>query len=85
MWVQQALTLISKSLVIILFSYSVLVRVKIDVDGAIVYESPNFDQDLPTDREIVVGTEVLKYDMEEYYLPPVIRKILKTTKTGEIF
>jgi len=25
------------------------------------------------------------YDLEQYYLPPVIRKILKTTKLNEIF
>jgi hypothetical protein len=46
-----------------------------------VFEHPRFD-DL---SEIEVGVDSAKYDMEEYHLPPVIRKILKTTKMNEVF
>lgn len=45
-----------------------------------VYEHPNFSKI----NEIEVGIEAHTYDLEEYYLPPVVRKVLKTTKTSEI-
>jgi hypothetical protein len=32
-----------------------------------------------------VGVDSQKYDLEDYTLPPVIRKILKTTKLTETF
>ncbi len=35
-------------------------------------------------EEIEVGRDAHKYDLEEYYLPTVIRKILKTTKPTEV-
>ena len=32
-----------------------------------------------------MGVEAAKYDLEEYFLPPMVRKILKTTKPAEVF
>lgn len=55
-------------------------KVKIDIDGQRVFEHPRFDNM----DELEVGVDVHKYDLEEYYLPPVMRKILKTTKMNEI-
>jgi tetratricopeptide (TPR) repeat protein len=58
-----------------------IVKVKISVDGKQVFEHPRFE-DLD---EIEVGKDAALYDMEKYQLPPLIRKILKTTKLQEIF
>ena len=72
----------SKSSVSILLTLlKPIVKVKISVDGKQVFEHPRFD-DL---TEIEVGKDAALYDMEKYQLPPVIRKILKTTKLQEIF
>lgn len=57
------------------------VKVRIEVDGVKVYEHMRFD-DL---TEIEVGVDSAQYDLEEYRLPPIIRKILKTTKLTEVF
>jgi len=35
--------------------------------------------------QIEVGVDSQKYDLELYTLPPVVRKILKTTKLTETF
>jgi tetratricopeptide (TPR) repeat protein len=35
--------------------------------------------------ELELGKDCAKYDLEEYTLPPVIRKVLKTSKMGEVF
>ena len=35
-------------------------------------------------QELELGVHVHKYDLEEYYLPPIMRRVLKTTKQGEI-
>ena len=56
-------------------------KVKISVDGTQVFEHPRFE-DLD---EIEVGKDAALYDLEKYQLPPLIRKILKTTKLQEIF
>lgn len=32
-----------------------------------------------------MGVDCHKYDLEEYYLPPVLRRVLKTSKQGEVF
>ena len=45
------------------------------------FEHPRFD-DL---SEIEVGIDCAKYDLEEYHLPSIIRRILKTTKMNEVF
>jgi hypothetical protein len=55
--------------------------VKIEVDAVTVFEHPRFNE---LDN-IEVGTDAAQYDLEKYFLPPVIRKILKTTKTQEVF
>ena len=52
-----------------------------EVDGVVVFEHPRMD-DL---SQIEVGVDSQKYDLEEYYLPPVLRKVLKTTKETEKF
>ena len=58
-----------------------IVKVRIQIDGQVKFEHPRFD-DL---SEIEVGVDVAKYDMEEYQVPPVITKLLKTTKMNEVF
>ena len=40
------------------------------------FEHPKFD-DL---TEIEVGVDADRYDLEQYFIPPVIRRILKTSK-----
>jgi hypothetical protein len=57
------------------------VKVKLEVDGELKYEDPRFD-DL---SELEVGVDCHKYDLEEYHLPPVLRRVLKTSKQGEVF
>jgi hypothetical protein len=51
------------------------------VDGINVFEHPRFD-DL---SEIEVGVDSAKYDLEEYQVPPVLRKVLKSSKLNEVF
>ncbi|TNV85630.1 hypothetical protein FGO68_gene3643 [Halteria grandinella] len=57
------------------------VLLKIEVDGVTLFEHPRMD-DL---SQIEVGVDSQKYDLELYTLPPVVRKILKTTKLTETF
>ena len=61
--------------------FQILIKVRIEVDGQKVFEHPRFD-DL---SEIEVGVDSAKYDMEEYQLPPVLRKVLKYSKLNEVF
>ena len=61
--------------------HSPIVKVRIEVDGQKVFEHHRFD-DL---SEIEVGVDSAKYDMEEYQLPPVLRKVLKYSKLNEVF
>ena len=58
-----------------------LVKVRIEVDGVVKFEHPRFD-DL---TQIEVGIDSQKYDLEEFYLPPIVRKVLKTSKLNEVF
>jgi tetratricopeptide (TPR) repeat protein len=58
-----------------------VVKVKVEVDGQVVFEHPRMD-DL---SQLEPGVDCQKYDLEEYFLPPVIRKVLKTTKLTETF
>jgi hypothetical protein len=58
-----------------------IVKVRIEVDGALKYEHPNFERL----QEIEVGPEAAKYDLEDYFLPPVLRRIIKTSKPLEVF
>lgn len=58
-----------------------VVKVKVEVDGVTLFEHPRMD-DL---SQIEVGVDSQRYDLEEYGLPPVVRKILKTTKLTETF
>lgn len=55
-------------------------KVRIEIDGVIKFEHPKFDNLI----EIEVGVDAAKYDLEEYFLPPVVRRILKTTKPTEV-
>ena len=57
-------------------------KVRIEVDGEVRYEDPRLFGDL---SELEVGVDCHKYDLEEYYLPPVLRRVLKTSKQGEVF
>ena len=53
---------------------------KIEIDGAVRFCHKNFN-----DLEAVEdGEEAQKYDLEEYTLPPVVRKILRGTKLNEV-
>jgi len=58
----------------------VWLKVKIVVDGVEKYCSPNFEE-LEVWEE---GVHVLKYDLEEYTVPAVVRRVLKKTKLKEI-
>jgi hypothetical protein len=51
------------------------------VDGATVFEHPRFTEL----DQLEVGKDAVLYDLEQYFLPPVVRKLLKTTKLNEIF
>jgi hypothetical protein len=64
-----------------LFNNCLIVKVRIEVDGVNVFEHPQFD-DL---SEIEVGVDSAKYDLEEYQVPPVLRKVLKSSKLNEVF
>jgi hypothetical protein len=64
-----------------LFNNCLIVKVRIEVDGVNVFEHPRFD-DL---SEIEVGVDSAKYDLEEYQVPPVLRKVLKSSKLNEVF
>jgi hypothetical protein len=61
------------------------VKVKIEVDGAVVFEHPGLLDEVGSGEQLEVGVHAAKYDLEEYRLPPVIRKALKTSKLGEVF
>jgi hypothetical protein len=58
----------------------VYIKVKIEVDGDIKYCSPNFEE-LEVWEE---GIDCLRYDLEEYTIPSVLRRVLKKTKLKEI-
>jgi hypothetical protein len=45
------------------------------------FEHPRFNNLSETE----VGVDSSKYDMEEYQLPPVVRKVLKYSKLNEFF
>lgn len=55
-------------------------KVKIVVDGIEKYCSPNFEE-LEIWEE---GKDILKYDLEEFTVPAVVRRVLKKTKLKEI-
>ena len=56
-----------------------IVKVKIVVDGVIKYCHPHFD-----DLNALEPGDYTKYDLEEYTVPALIRKVLKTTKQMEV-
>ena len=56
-------------------------RIKIDVDGETKVDQ--FKIGMIEQVEIIAGENTL-YDMEEYEIPAVIRKIVKITKPAEI-
>ena len=73
-----------------------LVKVKIEIDGEVKFCHENFDQlDYSILTEVVDGEEEVvepeigeneleRFDLDEYSVPGMIRKILKTTKLREV-
>ena len=57
-------------------------KIKVEIDGVVKYEHSGdfFSDDILNEVDL---TNAAKYDLELYHLPPILRKILKTTKQFE--
>ena len=62
-----------------ILNYHNIVRIKIVVDGVVKFDHGDFN-----DLLNINDNNCKIYDLEEYLVPSVIRKILKTTKLREI-
>lgn len=57
-------------------------KIKVEIDGVVKYEHGGLSDDITLGE--VDLTNAAKYDLELYHLPPILRKILKTTKQFEV-
>ena len=65
------------------FDCKVTLRVKIEVDGEVKADMFKIGEIAEFKAEVVAG-DCLVYDLEEFQVPGVVRKLLKITKPFEI-
>ena len=63
------------------FDCHVVLKVSIEIDGALVFNHKDpLTTSLPDEEEKTSNEYYASYDLEDYTIPAVIRKLLKTTK-----